>query len=64
VIWYEWLDEAWAVLISNIFVEFGSWFKFLDVFMGQKDPIKFDIWAMILFVVCLVRWGRLIVLLG
>lgn len=62
MIWYEWLDEAWAVLefwivLLNLVFEL----EFLDVFMGREDPIEFDIYysfvwfvMLVAFIVCFV----------
>lgn len=44
MIWYEWLDEAWAVLILNYLLNLVFELKFLDVFMGREDPIEFNIY--------------------
>lgn len=43
MIWYEWLDETWAVLVMDLLLNLEFKLKFLDVFMGREDPIEFDI---------------------
>ena len=39
VIWYEWLDETWAVL-EVLFIEFGFWVKILRCFYGTRRPYR------------------------
>lgn len=64
VIWYEWLDETWAVLIE-LFVELRFWVKILRCFYGTRRPYR--VWHLYLLVwglVCCNYFSRLIVLLG
>jgi hypothetical protein len=65
VIWYEWLGETWAVLELWMFLlNLVSELKFLNVFMGQEDPIEFNIWLYLCFLFVLFLWACLSVLLG
>ena len=54
MIWYEWLDETYAVL-EVFLLKLVFELKFLDVFMGREDPIEFDIYLalFLMFVFCL-----------
>lgn len=40
VIWYEWLDETWAVLEWIVFIEFSFWVKILRCFYGTRRPYR------------------------
>jgi len=46
VIWYEWLDEALAVLVVSL-LNLVFELKFSNVFMGREDPIEFDIFLVV-----------------
>ena len=40
-IWYEWLEETWAILGLWIFcIEFGLWVKILRCFHGTRRPYR------------------------
>ena len=53
MIWYEWLDETWAVLRGIDLSNLAFQIKFLDIFEGREDPIEFDI-NLLCIVVCFI----------
>jgi len=54
VVWYEWLDETWAILKYECVIEFGFRVKTLTFFMGREDPIEFDICLILVYVLVLL----------
>ena len=59
MIWYEWLDETWAVLKVLNLLNLVFELKFLDVFMGREDPIEFYI-EFYIILVCLLKAGNIV----
>ena len=62
MIWYEWLDEALAVLVISL-LNLVFELKFSKVFMGREDPIEFNIF-LVIFLCVFDCFNMMNVLLG